>query len=110
MASYRIVAINKFNFEQWETWIRRFKCFKIASGLTIANQRWMRRKSALLIISLGDNQICYSLSRYRRKIREKNMTKFSSASQGHFDKSRNTICKRAKFIPTECSRKGRLHV
>ena len=33
MASYRIVAIEKFDFTKWETWIRRFKRFRITSGL-----------------------------------------------------------------------------
>ena len=85
----QIVAIGMFNFEQWETWIRRFK---IASGL---KSKMDEEQVSTLNYSLGDKQICYNLSICWRRIQESNniiMTKFSSASQGHFDKSRNTIC------------------
>ena len=77
------MAIDKFNFEQWETRIRRFKYFKIASGL---KSKMDEEQISTLKYSLGNKQICYNISTYRRKIRENNniiiIIKFSSASEG----------------------------
>ena len=94
MASYRIAAIEKFDFakpELWETWIRRFKRFRIASGLKAKSDE---EQISTLIYSLGDKaeDLLHSF-----KMSDEDADKVLERFQRHFDKSKNTIYERAKF-------------
>ena len=80
--------------EQWETWIRRFKCFRIASGL---KSKMDEEQISTLIYSLGDKAE-YLLQSF--KMSDADAAKYDKVLQcfeDHFNKSRNTIYKRAKF-------------
>ena len=97
MASYRIAAIEKFDFakpEQWETWIRKFKRFRIASGL---KSKIDEEQISTLIYSLGDKaqDLLQSF-----KMSDEDAAKYDKVLkcfEDHFNKSRNTIYERAKF-------------
>ena len=96
MATYRIAAIEKFDFakpEQWETWIKRFKRFRIASGL---KSKTDEEQVSTLIYSLGDK--AEDLQFF--KMSEEDAGKYDKVLdrfQRHFDKSKNTVYERAKF-------------
>ena len=91
MASYRIAAIEKFDFakpEQWKTWIRRFKRFRIASGL----KSKMDEEQISTLIYLFEDKAEDLLQSF--KMSDEDAAKYDKVLQcfeDHFNKSRNTI-------------------
>ena len=95
MASYNIPAVETFNFrkpEEWTQWIRRFECFRVASGLSTKSE---------------DNQVntlVYSMAAKVEYIfqscglSEEDSKKYSTV-KAKFEsfKRRNTIFERARF-------------
>ena len=97
MTSYRIAAIEKFNLakpEQWETWIRRFKRFSIASGL---KSKMYEEQISTLIYSLGDKAEDLLQSFKMSDVDAGKYNKVLKCFEDHFNKSRNTIYEQAKF-------------
>ena len=106
MASYRIAAIEKFDFakpEQWETWIRRFKRFRIASGL---KSKTDEEQISTLIYSLGDKaDLLQSF-----KMSNTDAAKYDKVLQcfkDHFNKV-ETLYTNEQSSTAECSRKEKL--
>ena len=97
MATYRIATIEKFDFakpQQGETWIRLFKCFRIASG---QKSKTDEEQISTLIYSLGDKaeDLLQSFKMSAEDVRK--YDKVIKCFQHHFDKSKSTIYERAKF-------------
>ena len=107
MASYRIAVIEKFNFakpEQWETWIRRFKRFRIASGL---KSKMEEEQISTLIYSLGDKAEDLLQSFKMSDADAGSTTKFSSALKITSTRA-ETRFTNGLSLTAECSRKERL--
>ena len=97
MASYQIPAIETFDFNtpsEWPSWIRRFKRFRQASGLSAKSEE---SQVNTLIYSMGDkaDNILQSFN-----LSEEDVKKYSTVEDkfdAHFVKWRNIIFERAKF-------------
>lgn len=93
-ASYRIPAVEKFDFakpEEWPRWIRRFERFRQASSTSEEAQ------ISTLVYSLGDKaeDILASFN-----LKEEELKKYETVKgkfESYFVKRRNTIYERARF-------------
>ena len=97
MASYQIATPEKFTFRQpdkWQTWIRRFERFRLASGL---EEKGEESQVNALIYCMGpeadDILASFNLSADDSKIFDTVKAKFES----RFIKKRNVVFERAKF-------------
>ena len=106
MASYKVAAIKKLDFakpEQWETRIRRFKRFRIASGLKSKTEE---EQISTLIYSLGDKaDLLQSFKMSDTDARS--TTKFSSALKITLTRT-ETRFTNGLSSTAECSGKERL--
>ena len=96
-ASYRIPAVEKFDFakpEEWPRWIRRFKRFRQASELTNKTQE---AQISTLVYSLGDKaeNILSSFNLKEDGLKEYDTVRRKFES--YFVKRRNTIYERVRF-------------
>ena len=96
-ASYRIPAVEKFDFakpEEWSRWIRRFERFRQASDLANKSEEV---QISTLVYSLGDKAedilTLFNLEAEELKKYDTVKGKFES----YFEKRRNTIYDRARF-------------
>ena len=94
--SFQVARPESFNFacpKQWMKWIRRFECFRIASGLSAKDKVQVNT----LIYTMGDEADdilrSFNLSEDDYKRYDAVKSKFES----HFDKRRNVINERARF-------------
>ena len=97
MASYRIPAVENFDFakpEEWPRWLRHFERFRQASGLATKTQEV---QVSTLIYSMGDKAEDLLESFNLTDEDAKDYDKVKSKFQGYFDKRRNTIYERARF-------------
>ena len=97
MAFFQIAPPEQFTFDQpeeWPMWIRRFECFRQASGLSAKEDP---QQINTLIYCMGDaaDDILTSLrlSDEERKVYDTIKTKL----EAHFVKKRNVIFECAKF-------------
>ena len=96
-ASYRIPAVEKFDFakpEEWPRWIRRFERFRRASDLTT---KWEEAQISTLVYSLGDKaeDILTSFN-----LKDDELKKYDTVKgkfESYFVKRRNTIYELARF-------------
>ena len=96
-ASYRIPAVEKFDFakpEEWPCWIRRIERFRQASELTSKTQE---AQISTLVYSLGDKaeDILSSFNLKEDGLKEYDTVRRKFES--YFVKRRNTIYERARF-------------
>ena len=96
-ASYRIPAVEKFDFakpEEWSRWIRRFERFRQASDLASKTEEV---QVSTLVYSLGDKAedilTLFNLEAEELKKYDTVKGKFES----YFEKRRNRIYERARF-------------
>jgi ElaB/YqjD/DUF883 family membrane-anchored ribosome-binding protein len=97
MASYRIPAVENFDFakpEEWPRWIRHFERFRQASGLATKTQEV---QVSTLIYSMGDKAEDLLESFNLKDDEVKDYSKVKSKFEEYFDKRRNTIYERARF-------------
>jgi hypothetical protein len=96
-ASYRIPAVEKFDFakpEEWPRWIRRFERFRQASDLATKSEE---AQISTLVYSMGDKAedilTSFNLKDDELKVYATVKGKF----ENYFVKRRNTIYERARF-------------
>ena len=97
MASYRISAIQPFDFakpEEWSRWIRHFERFRLASDLASKSEEV---QISTFIYSMGDKaeDILESFTITDDEAKEYKSVK--AKFEEYFEKRRNTIYDRAKF-------------
>ena len=91
MASYQIPSMEKFNFSQpqdWPKWIRRFECFRKASGIASKSEEIQVNT---LVYSMGDkaDDILQSFN-----LTEADQNKYCTVKdmfKKYFVKRRNTV-------------------
>ena len=96
-ASYRIPAVEKFDFakpEEWSRWIRRFERFRQTSDLTSKSED---AQISTLVYSLGDKaeDILTSFN-----LKDEELKKYDTVKgkfDSYFAKRRNTIYEQARF-------------
>ena len=102
-ASYRIPAVEKFDFakpEEWLRWIRRFERFKQASDVTSKSEEV---QVSTLVYSVGDKAE-YILASFNLTDEElKNYGSVKGKIENYYGKKRNTIYERARF---NCRKQG----
>ena len=93
IASYHIPAVKLFNFrkpEEWTQWIRRFECFRVASGLsTKGEDKQVNTHVYLMGAKTEDIFQSFGLS----EDESKNYGTVKAKFESHFIKRRNTIFK-----------------
>jgi hypothetical protein len=97
MAEIRIIPPEHFTFsrpEEWIKWIRRFKCFRKASGLAGKEQV---SQIHTLIYTMGDEAEDILSSFRLTEEHGKSYATVVGKFQGYFVKRRNLIFKREKF-------------
>ena len=97
MASYRISAIEKFDFakpEEWPRWIRRFERFRQASDL-VSNSEEIQIST--LVYSMGDKAEDLLQSFDLKDDEAKKYPTVKGKFESYFIKRRNTIFERARF-------------
>ena len=97
MASYRIPAIEGFEFtkpEEWPRWIRRFERFREASDLKSKNEAV---QVSTLVYSMGDKAEDLLQSFALSKEDSKKYNTVKGKFENYFGERRNTIYERAKF-------------
>ena len=96
-ASYRISAVEEFNFakpDEWPRWIRRFERFKQASGLSDKKEEV---QVSTLVYSLGDQAEDILLS---FKLSDEELKKYGTVKgkfENYFVKRRNVVYERTKL-------------
>ena len=105
MATYHITAPENFNFnhpEEWPHWIRKFKRFRLASGLS---EKEKASQVNAFIYTMGDDRddILGSLG-----LSKEDKGKYDAVKdkfQAHFVQNINVIYERAKFN-WQCQHEG----
>ena len=96
-ASYRIPAVEKFDFakpEEWPRWIKRFESFRQASDLAIKSEEV---QVSTLVYSLGDKAEDILTSFNLKEDELKEYATVKGKFESYFVKRRNTIYERARF-------------
>ena len=97
MAGIHFQPPEKFNFKQldeWPRWLKRFKQFRIASGLSAESQARQVNTLLYCLGEEGEDLLCST------NITEEEMKEYSSVRQklnGFFQVRKNIIFERAKF-------------
>ena len=100
MASYRIPAVENFDFakpEEWPRWLLHFERFRQASGLTTKTEEVQVSTFIYSIYSMGDKAEDLLESFNLADEDAKDYSKVKSKFEGYFDKRCNTIYERARF-------------
>ena len=96
-ATYQVSPPEQFLFSrpyEWPKWIRRFKRFRSASGLS---GKGSEVQVNTLIYSMGDEADDILRSFGLTKVQKKNYDTVKEKFESHFVKRRNVIFERAKF-------------
>ena len=97
MASYRIPAIEHFDFskpEEWSRWLRHFERFRLASDLASKSEEV---QVSTFIYSMGDKAEDLLESFVFKDDEAKRYATVKAKFEEYFQKRRNTIYERAKF-------------
>ena len=96
MASYHISTMEQFDFskpEQWTQWIRRFECFRQASGIAAKSEE---NQVNTLIYSMGQ-KAGDILQSFKLSAEEKTYETVKEKFEGYFIQRCNPIFERARF-------------